>query len=209
MAWYRKYCKTKKELIQRIRNIINNQPLGIRFNESDELFLKSILEHHYKWEEKKKDYEYLIVKINYHDYGTNRGLYIVRTTGEEIDISWTVCLETLKAIQKKAILTSLRNEIADQRNDLDLRTGEYNMCQLCNCPIDDNNTHLDHVKAFKDILNEWKTLNNIDIDNLKVTQRDNIHDILEDREIANKWQEYHKEHAVFRRVHKHCNLTRA
>lgn len=123
-------------------------------------------------------------------------------------ISWKTCI-TGKHHDKNYLLNSaLRHSITNQI--IDFKNNNFTTkCSMCNHYT--NSIHIDHVLQFKDIVENFKMLNNIDISDITFDTDLKTNQCIfkeKDSVFRNNFVKYHLEHATLRIVCARCNLTR-
>lgn len=69
--------------------------------------------------------------------------------------------------------------------------------------------HIDHIKPFSTLLNEFLTLNNLEIDKIDIKRKVGENPTITDTNIINKWFEYHQEHARLQYLCSNCNIEKS
>lgn len=204
--------RTKAELENRIRSIVAKYPLEQYMESDDAAFLTAVFQRHYGWEIKRGcGVGYYFTRTVTAWTGPTTGIWIKRTDGTEVDISWVVAL--MPGGAPSAVLqlaTAARYEIVDQRNAASNAVAWGAPCPLCGEPLT-TDRHVDHKppKTFKALLEDWLTtvgLSHADIETKEVGVADAQ---FANRALGSKWAEYHRLHAELRVIHKHENLARA
>jgi hypothetical protein len=204
--WRKLGFPRRADLEAAIRSITNNVPLNTPLSKTDEEFLISILQHHADWNEKcGVGIAHLEMRINVNGTGSTRGIWITRTDGSEIDISWVVALKKNgKTTSAEDLKAAAREAIQDQMHEAhDTLPCEF--CDLCGEPMKRyDNLHADHVESFSEIFYDFfgGSEDSVKVDNAGTTTK------IVDPEIAQAWRAHHAARAKLRLVHKACNLKR-
>jgi hypothetical protein len=196
----------KSALVDAIRNITNNAPLGVPLSKADEDFLLPILQNHADWDEKRGvGIQHIEIRLNINGTGSTRGIWIKRVDGTEIDISWVVALkEGGKTSPLEDLRTAAREAIQFQMHAAHI-TLPCELCDLCGEPMKRGDVlHADHIEPFDQIFKDFfgGLENDIEISNVGITTQ------IVDPKILEDWQKHHAERATLRLVHKQCNLKR-
>lgn len=195
-----------------VTSIINEQDLNLPFrNEELEYILLYHPENEYKC---VNSIEYLVVRLNL-QYKT-RTLYIKSYNKSEDDISYIICIQSIfnKFDQNKLnllhIYDALRNAINNHnrlkflRDNATYNNGYYGICSKCNQYL---KACVDHyLISFKYILDNFCSINNIIISEIKIKWVDNVI-IIDDIALKDKWSEYHDSVAIYRILCRSCNSS--
>ncbi|TDX21602.1 uncharacterized protein DUF3223 [Modicisalibacter xianhensis] len=207
--WWQPQYKRQADLIEEIRGQINsarlNQPLG----PANEAFFLWVLSHHHEFEEKRGcGIRHLEVRENWFHGKATRGLWIVRTDGSEIDISWRTAIKQGGAMGHEAnVKAAARHEVADQiekfRASSWIHLGE--LCELCSEPLLQGQLHhVDHIEPFDELLRDFVC----DDYSLIQLKDKGLYGEFACRGMAAQWSQYHAYNAKLRLVHAVCNLRR-
>lgn len=214
-----KTFKTKKELKEYIRNIMNklieettdeNPYYHIKKKEDETLynFLKALA--YYNKEKKniieERKIKYFGVQRNPQNNKTFHN-YIMFKDKTDIDISFLWCVDLIGRekpnTDKTDLNQCLRKSINYQIKEFKNKTKDKT-CKLCN----KNNCeyHVDHIIKFRDLTKQFLSVNN----EIPKIINDNINGGKmfenENNEFIKKWTEYHKKEATLRILCKDCNL---
>jgi hypothetical protein len=195
-----------------ITDFINKQDLDKKFkNEEVEYLL-----HQHPNKKIIGNIEYLIVKIR--PPFNKRSLYFKTQNSDEDDVSYICCLKVLfnkfdksKDCQSK-IVTAFREAINKTKRQIfffaNTKTDENEeYVGICdNCSIRCKVVVDHHQTPFQKILDDFITLNGIIIKTIDVSEINNVF-ILNNKDIQNKWIEYHNEIAEFITLCHSCNSS--
>jgi len=202
--------KTKKVLVETIRNIANSTTPNTPLVADDEQFVRWVLSHHYEIEEKSgAGIAHIEVRMNRAATGVTRGFWIVRTDGSAIDISWVVAVNGKSSAKSNAVAAA-RYEVTAQRDafrDDALAAGAP--CEICGESLTRANCHVDHVHPMTfDALFACFLFEHCG-GAVETCEPDGDSTSLQfkDRVLAQKWRDYHQTHAVLRLIHAHENLS--
>lgn len=208
--------RTKGALEEEIRAAVVRSGLNQPVRGADLDLLVGVLEHHYKWTDKVGvGLDRLECRRISAWNGTSTGLVIVRQDGSEIDISWRVALMPLGRPSPKAnVVAAARYEVVDQRNEAAASVPMGAPCELCGLPLEAGQRHVDHEPplTFDFLVRLWlEEEERMDWDDVRVQDVQGVgsaNSQFVDRELAQRWWDFHKRCAVLRVIHKHENLSR-
>jgi hypothetical protein len=202
---------TKAALETRIRGIVASYPLETEMAQADADFLSAVFSRHYGWELKRGcGVQAYFTRTVVAWTGPTTGIWIRRTDGSEIDISWVVALMpggAPSAVLKAA--TAARYEIVEQRNKASSAVPWGAECPVCGEPLM-SDRHVDHrpPKTFKALFEEWLGSEGVTHEILETEEVGVADAQFVDRGLGSKWAAYHQQHADLRVIHKHENLAR-
>lgn len=200
---------TKKEVIDKVRNIVKSTPVNTIISENDSIFLLKILKHHHDFKNKCGiGIKHLEIRSNPSWNGSSLGIWIIRIDNSEVDISWVNALKPDGGPSiKEGISNSARYEISSQIHDFH-NNGKCDLCDLCGYSMNRGyQLNVDHIKPFEELFYEFLIENNLNYADIE-TRDLGVESEFYDRILANKWIEYHKNKATLRLTHKQCNLKR-
>jgi len=194
-----------------ITALIKEQELNKNFKNDDLEYL--INKNPYK--NNIGDIEHLVVKLR--PPYNQRSLYFKRENYQEDDVSYVCCLEILFnrydkcKYRKLKVLKGFREAIRNTKRkkfffeNTNIINKEYNgICDQCGISC---KAVIDHYKLpFQKILDDFIVLNNIDIETLTTSEYNYVY-ILDDKNIVDKWIEYHDNVALFRVLCGYCNSS--
>lgn len=186
---------TKKALKELISNFVNTAPLYTPLNV--DRFIP-IFKNHPKYEKKVEGSLYWFVKFN--EY-RKRSLFIKKENCEE---GFSYCEAISPSSPKTSNLTVFRNEIYCQIKRFKDGVADIFLCAICNESHFKSNCHIDHIKPFKNIVESFSSLHNINLNEELTTISNNLCD----RELAKIWREYHEQEATLRPTCSTCNMKR-
>ena len=202
---------TQADLKRRVREIIDPAELNTPLRGSDTAFLIDVLRRHQNWREKQgPGIKAILVRMNPPPgFGpARRGLWLIRTDGSEVDISWYA------PFQRGGILYATRGvALAARREVTDQTRAVYALYRNTPCPICGRTLkrgHVDHLPplTLARLLANWladEQLTPADIEIVDTgTERTFV-----DRKLATRWAQYHRLHAKLRLIHPNENLAQA
>lgn len=195
--WWTPHFKTKKLLEQKIRSIAASAPIGIPLGEVDTQFMRWVFSHHDEFEEKcGVGFDGIVVGL---DDFNNRFFSILRVDGSLIDISWRYAINP-KSNDRTIFMRALREEVKDQI--FLFKRSSTPVCGICGEVID-GDIHVDHVVPFRELVSDFFGLIVHDVIDMGP-----VPSLLRDRNVAQKWAEYHREKATLQMSHARCNLKK-
>jgi len=130
-------------------------------------------------------------------------IFIKRLDDTECIFSWRYCCGI---VLSDNLTRALRHSILKQI--LEFKNNNENKCQLCN--KDNGNFHVDHIKPFSIIKDEFLKQNIINIPSSFRTSSENfIKFKKEDILFKKSWRQYHKRIAHFQILCDKCNLKKS
>lgn len=206
---------SKDEVGQYVRdNILNKYPSNQQISKEHFEFMLALLNGHKKREE-KIGVGVKNIWIQPNEFYRTRCFWLERLDGSKTDFSYLQCLtekkddKKVKEAARKAVEYFTKEFKRDFFNICENRT-----CAILNIPITRENSHVDHIppNTFDNIFNEFVRENNIDIFDVKllgkgVNADGKIGNWFNDKELENKWIEFHNKRAVLRVISGTANLS--
>lgn len=193
------YVKNKMTSIGSVGNLKEN------YYEHFMFFYTLFLKHNYSDEKLKK-----CVDIRLFNTYNGLALEIVNDDDTYTDISWRKCItnrnDTNNALFKKALRNTIKPQIDEFRCNNDV-----SYCELCNCSINNKNSHIDHIIHFHKLVSQF--CDEYDFGDIP-TQYDKISNtymvtfLEEDEIIGEAFYDFHLENAKLRKICSNCNLKR-
>jgi hypothetical protein len=216
-----KEFKFKKNALEYYRNILNSYKFGQSLNENDFEDLLELINYDFSFnnyeneiiEENLEIKDIRIAKVQF-----NTKCYeIVWNNSETEIISFIMIINRPKMNLNTSFSIACRNII---QNDLTLVKNKYCIenynngfikCQETNEHVKWEDLVVDHRQpnTFSVIVDRFKELKNINIENIEFFTDENNFFIFKDENLAKEFQEYHKTKANLRIVKKKCNLSRS
>ena len=95
---------TRQELEEFIREIVRRYEDGVPVGPEDQQFLENLFRRHPDVHDKFGDgIASIEVRTNKAMYGKNRGFWIQRVDGSDIDISWKTCIDGSRSTSPKFV----------------------------------------------------------------------------------------------------------
>lgn len=201
--------KTKAEVEEKIRAIVSVYPDDEPIGGDDLQFLTTVLQHHYQWAGKVGcGIKAIVVRTNRTHSNVTRGFWVVRADDSSIDISWVVALQPEgKPAQKNYVTTAARYEVHPQIHSHH-KSGDCGDCPVCGVMmVRGSGLHVDHEIPFDTILQDFMTGEMLGYDDIEIEDL-GLDSQFADGNLAQRWYDYHLQHAKLRLVHSHCNLAR-
>lgn len=207
--------KTWNEVHKFAQDILNKSPgtlAGVEFN-----FVKDLIEYHPNIENKLKN-GIKLIRVGKPEYGTGNAFLIIDNNDILQDISYKKCRPIAKKNKNKAIEKDIKAQITKAyreavENDIKnyWQSHTLKVCSQCNS---NKNIHTDHIKPFIELVNEYKTLNNV-TEHPKIERiNGNIHTFRfsasteKNRVFIDGWKNYHSENSTFQFLCRSCNLRK-
>lgn len=193
---------SQKALAADVQAIINPMRVGERVAASAMGFLLDLLKHHPEWDEKVGGGVYYLEKRHNTDGGQSTyGLWIVRTDGTAIDISWWAAIRAAHTPYHRMVRDAARYAINGQVQIV--ARGSAGGCAVCGSALV-GATHVDHAPplTFETLFGMWSQNRGVialaDVGTRSVFAHDtDLH----------SWQEFHELFADLRVLHARCNLS--
>lgn len=137
-------------------------------------------------------------------------MYIKRTDGSIVDVSWRECLSP--SHDRAKVMNAMRNSVRPQiREFLDAIKPEQG-CQICGVLLSGKETDIDHhPKPFKQIVEDWFQATNRDCEKIVVCGEKDLQvgDDFVDQSIKLEWTVYHRESTIdgLRALCRPCHST--
>lgn len=164
-------------------------------------WMLSLLRHHPEWAEKRgPGVKAIAARLNRGAHFSNVGLWLRRTDGTEVDISWVACIDGAPSTAR-LVRDAARHAVVDQIEAV--RTAQIGgRCSLCGHRLL-SDTHVDHAPpfTFEMILQDWlRTVGDVRVADA------GLHSTFADDEQRDDWRQWHAWWADLRLIHAHENL---
>ena len=170
-------------------------------------FFHELVKRHAASEEKLKALSDIAIR---QDVKNQKGLAIdiVNTDGSRTEISWRNCVTGKSESQRSKFQSALRYAVEDQIAAF-RETNHVEICELCDKSMD-HDTHVDHILHFEILADNFMTLQEfmMPTEYEKEPQTYLTRFKEEDKNIAQRFAEYHRQHATLRIICGPCNLKR-
>lgn len=203
----------KKDAEAAVRAMVNSAPLETPLTDGNAAFVRGLLARHPHIAEKTgSGVQHFFVRINRVVGRANRGLWIQRTDGTEIDFSWWECLRP--SSHRQRVLNAMRAAI--QPDMLRFKREAFSnadppVCALTGEPIAFDACDVHHDPPFLDLVDRFLCgdYDAVRVDVGKTACQ--FGDRLADDDIRQAWTEYHRHHATLHLVSRdaHQRLTRS
>ena len=171
-------------------------------------FFHELVKRHAAHEEKRKDMVDIAIR---QDVKSQKGLAIdiVNTDGSRTEISYKNCVTGKSEPQRSKFHSALRYAVEDQIMAFREQSKHVTICELCDKSMD-HDTHVDHILHFEILADNFTALQEITMPNEydKEPQTYLTRFKEEDQNIAQRFAEYHREHATLRIICGPCNRKR-
>lgn len=196
---------TYKAEKERTRRLVDSIPWGAEVIDPE---LIRVLKHHKDWETKTANGRYRIKK----KMASTRGAYCLQIFDDnqryvdeislDVAIRCMLNLTITKDNPHAMVQKAFRNEIQDQVKEY--RNQDRKRAHSAKTDVDHD--QVDFVQLTRDFLQK----EGMTEDDVKVVKLPKVHELLEDKELALRWKQYHRLHAVLtiRPIQEHLDITR-
>ena len=199
--------RTKTEAQAEIRRILNGVQLGDALTGADGQLIADLLysgRHPEATGKIGNGIRHIVVRGASH--GT-RCFWIVHNDGTEADFSYVTAMNG-RPSAKARVVAALRQEIRNQVSAYRERQPEDPPCVICRSPVDRTSAFVTYLDPTFDQLAEQFAADHGGWDAIPEVAVGPYGRQLEDRTLANEWQEVHGANAQLAIAHPQCNLTR-
>lgn len=205
---------TKTALQQRIRAILYGYRDGENLCASDLGFMLDVLRRHPDYEQKAgAGISHIFVKRN-PTYTNTRCFWIGRIDGSQTDFSYNECLD--ETPHAKRFVNACRVAIAPVVQEFKRRAflaarGPL-LCPYTGERLDFSNSHVDHQApaTFQALVESFVSESSLDISAVTINgkaQDNTYQDTFDDKELEQRWIEYHNANASLQLVSRLANLS--
>lgn len=202
--------KTKTAAKAEIRRRIGQYEAGDILSVADQAFFEELFKLHDEYVEKVGvGIKHLQVERDFH---RNRCLYIHRTDGSEIDISWVHCVQpaSTKTVVSAAFRRAVKERVMAFKSS---QLSEVCRCPIFNIPLDYENSHVAYTKnSFESLLDDFLgqagvTFESIELINPSPDDSDQ-RGILKNPVIKEQWNQFYDSNARLTLMSAEANLRR-
>jgi len=198
------------------RQMLNKYDFGEVVDESDHDFLTALVARHRHAHDllSRKIVAFRVVKTDLYGRGLRR-FEIVREDGSVNDFSYLKCISPPADAHFHDILWAMRCEVIDQTRKFhnDAFRGNITIpCSITRLPVNREDSQVDHANpfSFHVLVADFFKETGLRLDSIGITTEGPLNSCsakyLADRDIAVKWQEYHRQHARLRISSRLANL---
>lgn len=168
----------------------------------DAMFVRALLQRHPSVQEKiGRGVRHIEVRLNKHNGKANRGFWIVRTDGSELEFSWLECLKP--TAHRNKVYNAMRAAVQDDVYEFKRRqfTGVKTVkCALTGAVIGMTDADVHHEPPFKQLVDEFVQgkFDDVQVDDGHSSAQ--FGDRLVDECFIERWRKYHDEKAGLRIV---------
>lgn len=203
--------KSKKEIIEHVRVIMKNNNNNVFLNDMDSNFMFDLLQWHEEFDEKSGVGIDKFFIMDNEQYTNTRTFRILRFDGSTTHFSFMACLNN--KTKKHRVIKAFRYHIESQIKDF--KTEFFNNNSLVFCEFTKERLysyacHVDHIKpkTFKKLMSDFMQNESLSFDNIDLLDsKDKYNEEFKNKELINKWFDYHKNNAELRVVSAKANLT--
>ena len=204
--------RTKTAATAAVRAFMNSAELDAPLSGSDAEFAAALLEKHPHSADKIGcGVDHFLVRLNRFVGKANRGLWIKRVDGTEIDFSWVECLTP--STHEQRVKNAMRAAVQDDM--LAFKTAAFEgrsfvECSMSGVRVEFTMADVHHVAPFLEIAREFA---DGDWESIKVDvgkEAAQIGDRFVDSEVEQRWIVFHRSRATLQIVHRtnHQSLPR-
>lgn len=218
-----KEFKTKNEITEHFRGIMYSYDVKTPLIDDDFYDVCDLLKYHDEYDE-KIGVGIESITIEYHnDLLTNKKAkfphyQINRIDGTYIDFSFIKCISYInspKTIENKYIgdvkktMRFLVKHQIDEFRETCFSNKTYLKCPILGINFSKKTCHIDHEppKTFDVLVFEFLKENGINFKDIELVEINGIFSTFKDKELKNKWVNYHNENAILRATHQAGNLS--
>lgn len=148
----------------------------------------------------------LIIEVNKEYKGNVKNLTILTNeTGHKKHVSISTVLNGYN--MKNEINGVLRKAILPQILEFKATNPKPDKCPMCNNDLTNENMNIDHVKPFKELINEYMRFNNVNYNDLTLERIEDVKTITNPG-FVDGWITYHRRYAQLRYLCNKCNNDR-
>ena len=202
--------RTKTAAKAEIRRRIGQYEAGDILSVADQVFFEELFKLHDEYVEKVGvGIKHIQVERDFH---RNRCLYIHRTDGSEIDISWVHCVQpaSTKTVVSAAFRRAVKGRVMAFKSS---QLSEGCRCPILNIPLDYENSHVAYTKnSFESLLDDFLgqagvTFESIELINPSPDDSDQ-RGILKNPVIKEQWNQFYDSNARLTLMSAEANLRR-
>ncbi|HDO1318357.1 DCL family protein [Aeromonas veronii] len=202
--------KTKTAAKAEIRRRIGQYEAGDILSVADQVFFEELFKLHDEYVEKVGvGIKHIQVERDFH---RNRCLYIHRTDGSEIDISWVHCVQpaSTKTVVSAAFRRSVKERVMAFKSS---QLSEVCRCPILDIPLDYENSHVAYTNnSFESLLDDFLgqagvTFESIELINPSPDDSDQ-RGILKNPVIKEQWNQFYDSNARLTLMSAEANLRR-
>lgn len=194
--------KSKKELLDRLKNYLHNAPIGVVTNELAVKKMRLLIAMHPE-ASRKVGVGIDHFKIVRNAVGAGRGIKLVRTDGSEESFSYKRCITGVVQSPHGKVCEALRFAV---RSQLIAFRDALGMPVSCAVITDRKDLHIDHKEPFWILLERFCHDRQVDLTTLETSgNRENL--ALFDQKVSSEFEEYHRLHAELQPLLKAANVA--
>jgi hypothetical protein len=199
--------KSKKELLDRLKDYLHNAPTGVITNKLAVKKMHLLIAMHPEASRKigVGIYHFKIVR---NALGAGRGIKLVRTDGSEEGFSYKRCITGVVQSPHGKVCEALRFAVRSQLIAFRDALGMPVKCAVSGVIITDRkNLHIDHREPFWILLERFCQDRQVDLTTLETSGNgENL--ALVDQKVSSEFEEYHRLHAELQPLLKATNVAK-
>lgn len=203
--WNERGYKTQKDLIDKIRNIINSTlDNQIIQNGIDKELIVWVLSHHHEYSQKTNDSEEFEIQVRRSTVKlANKELWLIFPNSFSIDISWRKAISptggsTLKDNLRSAAVQAIDPQIIYFKDN----NKDFN-CSLCSEIIEEKIEACHYEPRFDQLLTSFFGDENA-MSQIVIADGSYAYRYFSDTNLRDRWVDFHKKNAILRPAHASC-----
>lgn len=205
--WKDRGYKTKKDLEDEIRKIINGTSFNSLIqNPAEKELLVWVLSHHHEYSSKTNYSNDFNLQMRSSQFkASNKELWIVFNEGyDPMDISWTTALKPNgQSNVKQNLSEAARQAINDQILSFKDQHKDFKCC-LCNKEIEEKIEVCHYKPRFDELFKNYFGIDEASYTNFKVIDGSYAQRFFENQVQKDGWTQYHANHAILNAAHGKC-----
>jgi hypothetical protein len=206
--------KTKSEAIAFFRQMLSKYELGQSVDTDDKLLLTALVGRH-RYATDLLAHPITTFRVVKEEMFGNRRFEIVRDDGSVNSFAYLKCINQPADQHFMDVMWAMRCEVIEQtrqfHNDA-FRGHPAVVCGITGEPIKRKGSHVDHAppRTFQVLVADFVKLIGVKLKGIEITSEGRLGitsaKYFADRELAARWQNYHRQHAVLRITSEKANL---
>lgn len=205
--------RTKTAVKERARDVLNRESIGDTVDGEDLSFLAGLLERHPHAAQKIGPGLVAIFVGTPPGWPSQRCFWLRRTDGTETDWSFIECINA--SSQRAKFLSACRRAVSSQviafKFSQSVKDDDWMTCPVTGELITVKASHVDHMApmTFLALVDRFLQESGIDLETVRLEgiEDQETDDRFADQSLADRWAEFHRQHARLRLVSRRANLS--